>query len=122
MQHRSNQGEASVGRPVGKPAAATSLPTEWTRLFAAAGGDADTSTGNASTLGFLLELLQQEPPVSRIEVAPVLLEIVATGRLGRAVPLDSRQLLNAGLSGPKRASRPACWACRKPSARVVPTR
>ncbi|MGN6191352.1 MAG: hypothetical protein ACTHM4_04320, partial [Rhodanobacteraceae bacterium] len=62
------------------------LPAEWTRLFAAAGGEAGAS--QAPTLGFLLELLQDEPAVSRIEIAPVLLETVAKGRLGRAVPLD----------------------------------
>jgi len=95
MQHRSNQGEAPVGRAAGKSAGGIALPAEWTRLFAAAGGEAGAS--QAPTLGFLLELLQDEPAVSRIEIAPVLLETVAKGRLGRAVPLDPKQLLSAGL-------------------------
>src|SRR6185437_3631981 len=43
------------------------------------------------------ELLQEEPALSRLEVAPVLLETVAKGRLGRAVPLDSKQLLASAL-------------------------
>src|SRR5690348_2930399 len=95
MQHRSNQGEAPVGRVATKTAATASLPAAWARLFAAAGDAPDT--GGAPTLGFLLELLQDEPAISRVEVAPVLLETVAKGRLGRALPLDSKQLLNAGL-------------------------
>ncbi|HEX8777311.1 MAG TPA: SNF2-related protein, partial [Rhodanobacter sp.] len=95
MQHRSNQSEASVGRAAGKPAAGVSLPAEWTRLLAAAGGEA--AAGPTPTLGFLLELLPAEPAVSRIEIAPVLLETVAKGRLGRAVPLDPKQLLIAAL-------------------------
>jgi superfamily II DNA or RNA helicase len=96
MQHRSNQSEASVGRAAGKPAAGVSLPAEWMRLLAAAGGEA--AAGSVPTLGFLLELLQDEPAVSRIEIAPVLLETVAKGRLGRAVPLDPKQLLIAALA------------------------
>ena len=96
MQHRSNQSEAPVGRAAGKPAAGVPLPAEWTRLLAAAGGEA--AAGPTPTLGFLLELLQDEPAVSRIEIAPVLLETVAKGRLGRAVPLDPKQLLIAALA------------------------
>ena len=95
MQHGSNQSEAPTGRASGKSATGVALPAEWTRLLAAAAGEAGASP--APTLGFLLELLQDEPALSRIEIAPVLLETVAEGRLGRAIPLDSKQLLNAGL-------------------------
>ena len=66
MQHRSNQGEAPVERAAAKNAAGVALPAEWSRLLAAA--SAESGGGEAATLGFLLELLQDEPAVSRIEV------------------------------------------------------
>jgi superfamily II DNA or RNA helicase len=94
MQHRSDQQETSVPR---NAARTPPLPSEWTRLLARAPDDPAANT-DATTLGFLLEMLQDEPPLARIEVAPVLLETVAKGRLGRAVPLDPKQLLHAALS------------------------
>ena len=96
MQHRSSQNDTPTS-PTRAKAAGAPLPAAWSRLIE----DADTGTtgsgSRAPTLGFLLELLQDEPALSRIEVAPVLLETIAKGRLGRAVPLDSKQLLNASL-------------------------
>src|SRR5690348_7636106 len=82
MQHRSNQQE---GPPSRAPARAPALPSEWTRLLAAS-PDGPEGRQDAPTLVFLLEMLQDDPPLPRIEVAPLLLETVAKGRLGRAVP------------------------------------
>jgi hypothetical protein len=97
MQHRNGQNEtltqASRAKPAGPP-----LPAAWSRLIDAADAEAPAPSGQASTLGFLLELLQDEPALSRLEAAPVLLEAVAKDRLGRAVPLDSKQLLGSALS------------------------
>ncbi|TAN03229.1 MAG: ATP-dependent helicase, partial [Rhodanobacteraceae bacterium] len=99
MQHRSGQTEtpnpAKPARPTGAQGAP--LPAEWVRLIDAADGDPAVAPRRAPTLGFLLELFQDEPSIARVEVAPVLLETVAKGHLGRAVPLDSKQLLNAAL-------------------------
>src|SRR5690242_7999786 len=95
MQSRNGQNETPT-QARAKPTAAP-LPAAWSRLIDAADAASIAPAGSASTLGFLLELLQDEPALSRLEAAPVLLETVAKGRLGRAVPLDSKQLLNAGL-------------------------
>ncbi|HJU26953.1 MAG TPA: ATP-dependent helicase, partial [Rhodanobacteraceae bacterium] len=72
------------------------LPAAWRRLLS----EPKRRTPSGSVLGFLLELVNDAPPVARVEVAPVLLEPVPGGRLGRAVPLDPRQLTQAGLPGP----------------------
>src|SRR6185437_9483823 len=80
------------------PDKAHPLPAAWRRLLAEPAPRRRTPSG--SVLGFLLELLTEAPPVTRVEVAPVLLEPVPGGRLGRAVPLDSKQLTQAGLPGP----------------------
>ncbi|HET6600203.1 MAG TPA: DEAD/DEAH box helicase, partial [Burkholderiaceae bacterium] len=93
MQHRSNQQEVPAPR---RTARTGPLPSEWTRLLAGAPDDPGASAG-VPTLGFLLEMLQDEPPLARLEIAPVLLETLAKGRLGRAVPLDPKQLLHAAL-------------------------
>src|SRR5579875_2164422 len=95
-----------VSAPTGKPAgraAEPPLPLAWRQLL----GDAveKRQAGPVPTLGFLLELIQEEPPLARIEAAPVLLETLAQGRLGRAVPLDSRQLLHADLPRAPRKGR-----------------
>jgi superfamily II DNA or RNA helicase len=96
MQHRSQPDEASISPPKGKGAMAP-LPAQWARLLAAADDDGAGSS-IAPTLGFFIELLRDEPPLARLEVAPVLLEAVAKDRLGRAVPLDAKLLPHAGLS------------------------
>src|SRR6185437_15432292 len=70
---------------------------EWSRLIDAADATTAVPSGQAPMLGFLLELLQDEPALSRLEAAPVLLETVAKGTLGRTVPLDSKQLLGSAL-------------------------
>ncbi|MGH8146866.1 MAG: DEAD/DEAH box helicase, partial [Rhodanobacteraceae bacterium] len=75
---------------------AAPLPAEWSRLLARAGDD-KTDSAEISTLGFFLELLQDGPALSRLEIAPVLLETIAKGRLGRALPLDSKQLPHTAL-------------------------
>src|SRR6185437_9508837 len=95
MQSRNGQNETPA-QARARPAAAP-LPAAWSRLIDAADTASTAPTGPASTLGFLLELLQDEPALSRLEAAPVLLETVAKGRLGRAVPLDSKQLLASAL-------------------------
>jgi len=63
MQHRSTQDEVPLARATAKTAA-TPLPAEWTRLLAATAEDADGV--HAATLGFLLELVQDELPLARI--------------------------------------------------------
>jgi superfamily II DNA or RNA helicase len=78
--------------------AGAALPAAWRRLLSEPPAKRRAPSG--AILGFLLELLHDEPPAARVEVAPVLLETIADGRLGRAVPLDPRQLTQAGLSGP----------------------
>jgi hypothetical protein len=90
------------------------LPSEWARLLATDPA-APGPRPEAATLGFLLEMLQDDPPLARIEVAPVLLETVAKGRLGRAVPLDPKQLLHAGL--PEAESRLAASMLGLPQTR-----
>ena len=90
MQSRNGQNATPTQAPRARPAGA-SLPAAWSRLIDAADATAP-GPGQGPTLGFLLELLQDEPALSRIEAAPVLLETVAKDRLGRAVPLDSKQL------------------------------
>ncbi|MGH8115977.1 MAG: DEAD/DEAH box helicase, partial [Rhodanobacteraceae bacterium] len=77
--------------------AALPLPVAWSRLIDAAEDGQGGETRVAPTLGFLLEIFQDEPPMARVEVAPVLLETMSGGRLGRAVPLDSKQLVDAPL-------------------------
>ena len=96
MQHRSSPNETLA--PKRAPTAGAPLPAEWSRLIDAADATTAVPSGQAPMLGFLLELLQDEPALSRLEAAPVLLETVAKGRLGRAVPLDSKQLLGSALS------------------------
>jgi len=91
MQHRSSPNETLA--PKRAPTAGAPLPAEWSRLIDAADAGAAAASASAPTLGFLLELLQEEPALSRLEAAPVLLETIAKDRLGRAVPLDSKQLL-----------------------------
>ncbi|MGH8153512.1 MAG: hypothetical protein ACREPF_12390, partial [Rhodanobacteraceae bacterium] len=68
------------------------MPVAWSRLIDAAEDGQAGEARVAPTLGFLLEIFQDEPPMARVEVAPVLLETMSGGRLGRAVPLDSKQL------------------------------
>ncbi|TAN05947.1 MAG: DEAD/DEAH box helicase [Rhodanobacteraceae bacterium] len=96
MQHRSSPDETLEPLPQAR-VTATPLPAAWSRLLDAAGAGDASPPARAPMLGFLLELLQDERPLARIEVAPVLLETVAKGRLGRAVPLDSRQLSGVAL-------------------------
>src|SRR6185437_6382798 len=96
MQSRNGQSETPAQAPRAGHAGAQ-LPAAWSRLIDAADATTAAPAGPASTLGFLLELLQDEPALSRLEAAPVLLETVAKGRLGRAVPLDSKQLLASAL-------------------------
>src|SRR6185437_10828439 len=97
MQPRNGQNGTLTPAPRTKSVGAP-LPAAWSRLIDAADATVSGPSGQASTLGFLLELLQDEPALSRLEAAPVLLETVAKGRLGRAVPLDSKQLLGSALS------------------------
>src|SRR5579883_3179348 len=78
------------------PEKSGALPAAWQRLLS----EPRRRTPSDSVLGFLLELVNDAPPVARVEVAPVLLEPVPGGRLGRAVPLDPKQLTQAGLPGP----------------------
>ncbi|HEX8777453.1 MAG TPA: ATP-dependent helicase, partial [Rhodanobacter sp.] len=99
MQHRSSPNETLA--PKRAAAAGARLPAEWSRLIDAADAGPAAASASAPTLGFLLELLQDEPALSRLEVAPVLLETVAKGRLGRAIPLDSKQLLGSALHDPE---------------------
>ncbi|HJU27058.1 MAG TPA: hypothetical protein VJ722_10305, partial [Rhodanobacteraceae bacterium] len=54
------------------------LPAAWRRLLS----EPRRRTPSGSILGFLLELVNDTPPVARVEVAPVLLEPVPGGRLG----------------------------------------
>jgi len=96
MQPRNGQNGTLTPAPRTKSVGAP-LPAAWSRLIDAADATVSGPSGQASTLGFLLELLQDEPALSRLEAAPVLLETVAKGRLGRAVPLDSKQLLGSVL-------------------------
>lgn len=96
MQHRNGQNETLTQAPRVKPVGAP-LPAAWSRLIDAADGTTSMPSGQVTTLGFFLELLQDEPALSRLEVAPVLLETIAKGRLGRAVPLDSKQILGSAL-------------------------
>ncbi|MEO6967941.1 MAG: DEAD/DEAH box helicase [Rhodanobacteraceae bacterium] len=99
MQRRNATSEAS-SEPAATRAlksAGASLPAAWRRLLSESGKRRGES---GAILGFLMELLHDQPPASRVEVAPVLLEAVAGGRLGRAVPLDPKQLAHAGLPAP----------------------
>jgi superfamily II DNA or RNA helicase len=93
MRRRSNPDEDPRQGTV-----ATSLPAAWQHaLDVITEGRAKADAAPAPTLGFFFELVPDAAPVSRLEVAPVLLESVGRGRLGRAVPLDSRQLSQAPL-------------------------
>nr|MDQ2971952.1 DEAD/DEAH box helicase [Pseudomonadota bacterium] len=98
MQRR-NASPGLSSEPAARPdkGAAVSLPAAWRRLLSEPG---KRRAPSGVILGFLMELPHDEPPVSRVEVAPVLLESVADGRLGRAVPLDPKQLTHAGLPAP----------------------
>ncbi len=93
MRRRSNQDEDTLHHDTG-----AALPAAWVRALAATtAGGARCAVPPAPTLGFFFELVQHAAPLSRLEVAPVLLENVGRGRLGRAVPLDSRQLVQTAL-------------------------
>ncbi len=112
MQHRSQQDQARLERPAGKGPAAP-LPAAWARAFSPAEDDKPDSA--APTLGFFLELLQDEPHLARLEVAPVRLQTMARGRLGRALPLDAKQLQHAEL--PEAALRLAATMLGLPQTR-----
>src|SRR6185437_10451665 len=101
MQRRnaSTDPASNPATPRAEKSAGVALPAIWRRLLSETTSKRRTPSG--SILGFLLELLHDEPPAARVEVAPVLLEPIADGRLGRAVPLDPKQLTQAaGLSAP----------------------
>src|SRR5690348_14978027 len=101
MQRRNASTESASDNAAPRASAkseSAALPAAWRRLLSESPGKRRAPSG--SVLGFLLELLHDEPPAARVEVAPVLLEALADGRLGRAVPLDPRQLTQAGLSAP----------------------
>ncbi|HEX7324170.1 MAG TPA: DEAD/DEAH box helicase [Rhodanobacteraceae bacterium] len=95
MQHRSQQVDAWPA-PEGSDRAVP-LPAEWLDLLATAPDVAPETTAAPTQLGFFLELLHGTVPVARLEMAPVLLSNIAGGHLGRAVPLDPRQLSHVGL-------------------------
>lgn len=98
MQRRNASPESSPNpAPRLDKNAGAALPAAWRRLLSESG---KRRAPSGASLGFLMELLHDEPPAARVEVAPVLLEPVAGGRLGRAVPLDPRQLTHAGLHAP----------------------
>src|SRR6185437_12802605 len=100
MQRRnaSTDPASNPATPRAEKSAGVALPAIWRRLLSETTSKRRTPSG--STLGFLLELLHDEPPAARVEIAPVLLETIAGGRLGRAVPLDPKQLTGAGLPAP----------------------
>ena len=101
MQRRNASSEsapANAAPRASEKSAAATLPAAWRRLLNDPPSRRRAPSG--SILGFLLELLHDEPPAARVEVAPVLLEKIAGGRLGRAVPLDPKQLTQAGLPAP----------------------
>ncbi|MCE5233799.1 MAG: DEAD/DEAH box helicase [Xanthomonadaceae bacterium] len=72
------------------------LPAAWQRLLE--GRATDTAAHEPQTLGFFLDLIHDEgSAAARVEAAPVLLQALPEGRIGRAVPLDGRKLAQAGL-------------------------
>src|SRR5581483_1286608 len=96
MPTRNASTQTAPDAPTQAPDKSGALPAAWRRLLS----EPRRRTPSGSVLGFLLELVNDAPPVARVEVAPVLLEPVPGGRLGRAVPLDPKQLTQTGLPGP----------------------